>query len=329
MRVNFIFRNPKVGFSIGRVFDTICEEIIIKNEINKTILPHTDAGFLSLIKNGIYANRNSKSKEINHITGAEHYLSLFLFFKKNIVTVHDIMYYTSLNGFKKKIWKLIYIKTLRLANYVTFISEDAKLKTLEHVKLDSSNYCVIPNPVSKDFVKSIKIFNREKPVILHVGTLQRKNLIRTIKALRGIRCHLNIVGKLDKEILSTLEEVKVEFSNIFDVSDNDILNSYIEADIINFPSLLEGFGMPIIEGQATGRIVVTSNISPMKEVAGGAAVLVDPYSVESIRQGYLSILTNSIDVERMIEKGFDNAKRYNVEIIAEQYMSVYNKMSKD
>ena len=72
----------------------------------------------------------------------------------------------------------------------------------------------------------------------------------------------------------------------------EIVSEDRKADIINFPSLFEGFGMPIIEGQATGRIVITSNLSPMKEVAGNGAILVDPYSVNEIRNAYLSVIQN-------------------------------------
>ena len=63
-----------------------------------------------------------------------------------------------------------------------------------------------------------------------------------------------------------------------------MIQEYKDADLISFPSTFEGFGMPIIEGQAVGRPVITSNIEPMVSVAADAAILVDPFNIESIRE---------------------------------------------
>ena len=81
--------------------------------------------------------------------------------------------------------------------------------------------------------------------------------------------------------------------------------------------------MPIIEGQTTGRIVVTSDISPMKDVAGNGAVLVDPFSIESIKDAYLKIINDKVLRLKTIEKGKVNATKYKVETIAEQYINLY------
>ena len=92
---------------------------------------------------------------------------------------------------------------------------------------------------------------------------------------------------------------------------------------MNFPSIYEGFGMPIIEGQTIGRVVITSDISPMKDVAGNGALLVNPFSVESIREAYLQIINDKDLRSRIIEKGKENAQKYAVEKIAKQYVKIY------
>ena len=124
----------------------------------------------------------------------------------------------------------------------------------------------------------------------HIGTRPHKNLSRTIKALNGIKCKLRIIGEITNKELDLLQKYKTDYSFASNLSDNDLLKEYQNADIINFPSCHEGFGMPIIEGQAVGRIVVTSNIEPMISVANNGAAICDPYNIESIRNTYISCL---------------------------------------
>ena len=84
--------------------------------------------------------------------------------------------------------------------------------------------------------------------------------------------------------------------------------------------------MPIIEGQATGRIIITSNLSPMKEVAGNGAILVDPYSVKDIKNAYLSVIQNKNIRENLIHEGLKNIENYKIEKIAQQYTDLYKKL---
>lgn len=138
MNVNYFFRNNKAGFSIGTVFKTIVNEAEKYIEISSFYLPSPSASILSILQNGIYALHKSHKGEINHITGDAHYLLYFLNSKKTIITVHDIMYYSYLSGIKKKIWKFLYIDSLKKATKIVFISEFAKQQILNHISLDES-----------------------------------------------------------------------------------------------------------------------------------------------------------------------------------------------
>ena len=79
--------------------------------------------------------------------------------------------------------------------------------------------------------------------------------------------------------------------------------------------------MPIIEGQAIGRVVVTSNISPMKEIAGDGAVLVDPEDTNSMHEGYIEAINNS---QKYIQRGLENVKRFDISKIVKQYLEFYH-----
>ena len=291
----------------------------------RTFLPYPNATISSILKNGWFAKSEEKDNYINHITGDVHYLLWFLRRRKTIVTVHDIMYYYYLKGIKKKIWKLLYITPLKRAAHVTFISDFAYKQVSEVINLDMKKVHIIPNPVDSSFTYSPKEFNIKKPIILHIGTLERKNLERTIEALDGIDCHLRIIGELKEQTIDLLKRHHIEYSNGMNLTHEEIVTEYRNADIINFPSLFEGFGMPIIEGQATGRIVITSNLSPMKEVAGNGAILINPHSVEDIRNAYLSVIQNKSIREHLINEGLKNIENYKVGKVVQQYTDLYKK----
>lgn len=324
MKVNYFFRNNLAGYSIQSVFCTILNSIGKRLIVRSTYLPSPFASITAILKNGFYACERQGKQEINHITGDVHYLLYFLDSRRTVVTVHDVMYYHYLKGVKKKLWKWIYIDSLKRAAYVTFISEFAKKQILEVIDLPQERIRVIPNSVDPDFIYTPKTFNLKHPRILHVGTLERKNLKRTIKALNGISCHLRIVGSLDDNIVELLKVEGITYSNVSNLTHTEIVEEYRQADIINFPSTFEGFGMPIIEGQATGRLVVTSNISPMKEVAGEGALLVDPYSVEDIRKAYISLISDQSLRDKLLQKGQENIEKYRAEKISCQYCDIYS-----
>src|SRR6185295_15737253 len=125
--------------------------------------------------------------------------------------------------------------------------------------------------------RSDKTFNCDNPVLLFIGSLPNKNLSRVIEALKGLDCTLNIIGHTDEQQLLRMKEYNINYILEKNLSNKEMAARYEQADIILFPSLYEGFGLPVIEGFKAGRAVLTSEISPMKELADGAAWLVDPF----------------------------------------------------
>lgn len=104
------------------------------------------------------------------------------------------------------------------------------------------------------------------------------------------------------------------------------LMEYKQVDIRSLPTLYGGFGMPIIEGQAVGRVVLTSALNLMKEIGGDAALFVDPYSVNEIRQGFLTLINDDGLRNRLIVKGLHNVGRFRADKIANQYSMLYQKI---
>jgi glycosyltransferase involved in cell wall biosynthesis len=98
--------------------------------------------------------------------------------------------------------------------------------------------------------------------------------------------------------------------------------------MVVFASLYEGFGLPILEAQAMGRPVITSNFGAMKEAAGEGALLVDPYSVEAIQEAILRITREPALREDLIAKGLRNVERFRAEAVARQYAGIYRRMAR-
>lgn len=327
MRILLIYRHPSMGFSIGKVFKTVEDELRKNADVATLYMPCAGYSPKSLWQN-IKAARNvvkNGNYDVVHITGTEHYLIPFLKgICKVVVTVHDLGFFTNQWPSVKAVGKyFLWIKTLAGAAHITFISQKSRDEAKRFVKFSAGQTSVIMNPADSMFVPVPKQFNEEKPRVLHIGTKPNKNLNNIIIALHGFPCHLRIVGKIDNAIEALLRENNIEYSCVVGLSDEQIRQEYAECDIVSFASLYEGFGMPIIEGQATGRVVITSDISPMKEVAGEGAILVNPNNIDSIRNGFEKALVCHKDY---IAKGQDNVARFDVETIVGQYADIYHRL---
>ena len=105
-----------------------------------------------------------------------------------------------------------------------------------------------------------------------------------------------------------------------------MVNEYEKCDILSFVSTYEGFGLPIIEAQTCGRVVITSNISSLPEVAGNGAYFINPYDITEIKNGIKELINNSKLRDELIQNGIENVKRFNPEQIANQYKELYQKV---
>ena len=325
MKILYVYRHPNLGYSIGKVFHPIEEKMKNYADIDSIYLPISNYSFKGLWKNIRYVKQYCKNKkyDIIHITGAEHYLLPFLFQNKIVITVHDLGRLIDLKGIRRFRYWLMQVAVLKFANAITCISLKTLYEVENNISISKDRMNIIPNPVDCKFIFSPKEFNSECPTILHIGTNPNKNLSRSIIALKDIKCILRIVGRVDKSDIDLLKTHNINYSIVYDLSDDEIIQEYQNADIINFPSYYEGFGMPIIEGQAIGRLVITSDMEPMRTVAAEGAILCNPYLVESIRSAYIKALNDSEYRNSRINIGLENVKKYRLEYITETYYNLY------
>jgi len=176
-----------------------------------------------------------------------------------------------------------------------------------------------------------------QPYILYVGALEsRKNLPRLLAAYARLRewseqWRLVIVGARKwkfSPIFDTVQalglEPHVHFTGY--VADEHLPALYAGADLFAFPSLYEGFGLPVLEAMACGTPVVTSNTSSLPEVAGDAAILVDPTDVEQIANAMWLVLSQPDVAAALREKGLARAAQFTWERTARETIAVYERV---
>ena len=256
-----------------------------------------------------------------------HYAILALPRDRTILTIHDLVFLHTYKGLRRSLLKWIFLDLpVRKAKYITTISEKSKQEILDYTNCDPEKILVIPNPVDPIFSTSTSLNPSTPSTILFLGTLPNKNLEISIAALFGLDLHLRIIGELTRKQEEMLAKFKINYTVVFSISPEQLMDEYRNAKMILFPSTYEGFGLPVIEGFQAERPVITSNISPMKEVAGDAAVLVDPYSVASIREGVINLLSSRQRQMDLVEAGKEKVANYQPGFIAGLYQELWRKL---
>ena len=331
-RISYFYRKPQSNyFSIENLFHRISGQVesFYSEEfvVQEFEMPFINK-FKTLVKNISFARQ--RQSEINHITGDIHYALLGCRKKNiNILTIHDCVTLHRYPKTNPKYWIIKWIwfdLPVKKADVLSVISENTKNDLLRFTNCNPEKIRVIGNFVDPGFQNTSYLFRKEKTQILFIGTTENKNLNRLVEAVDGMDVKLDIVGKLNDSQLSVLKKHRVEYIQSSGLSKEALYEKYRECDLVAFPSTYEGFGLPIIEAQASGRPVLTSNLSPMREVSGAGACLVDPFDRRSIRKGLLTIIEDTKYREKMIETGLENVKRFSLEHVTNQYVELYREL---
>lgn len=264
-----------------------------------------------------------------------------------ILTVNDVRFLHLPKTYRRaRYWFLraVVPSSLARATRIIAISQNTKDDLHHLLGVDEEKIDVIPLAISSQFYpiseedrldKVRNILNLPKNFILFVGHLEpRKNLKRLIHAYLKVRqkfdCKLVIVGKPEwssHRVLDIVTENNLQKDIFFTgyVDDEDLPALYNLAKVVAFPSLHEGFGLPVIESMACGTPVVTSSVSALPEIAGDAAVLVDPYDIDAIADGIMKVLDDDHLRRSLISKGLKRAKEFNAKNIAGMIFDAYKK----
>jgi glycosyltransferase involved in cell wall biosynthesis len=222
-----------------------------------------------------------------------------------VVTVHDLAVLRAPDAFPR--WHKLYGRTglrrvLRRADAVVAVSAFTKAEVEDLAGVPAERIQVVPNGVDAVFVPDLS--DAEEPrgdYVLAVGTLEpRKNLARAVEAARLAGVELRVVGARGWGGVDVPGWVG-------EIPDAELAALYRGARCIVYPSLYEGFGLPVLEAMASGTPVVTSKGTAMEEIAGGAAVLVDPLDAEAIADGIAEAAARH---DELVELGLARAREF-------------------
>lgn len=269
---------------------------------------------------------------------------------RKMVTIHDLAFIEhpeyavpSLAGYLRKVVP----ESVARADVVATVSSEVSRTLIEHFQTPREKLTVIPNGVAPYFRRitdpiilaaTRHKFGLKSPLLLGVGTLEpRKNHLGLIKAFYQAQKQKNgpamlaIAGGpgwLYEETRNLVAELKLERKVRFlgRVTDLELVTLYSMADVFAFPSFFEGFGIPPLEAMACGAPVITSNMSSLPEVAGDAALLIDPNDIDALAQAILRLLNNEQLRMELVQKGYQRVQQYTWAMSARKVLKTYQKM---
>lgn len=266
------------------------------------------------------------------------------YFGRSVATVHDLGYHYFPEAHPHRQLAYLHWSTrhnARRSRRVIADSQATKTDLTRLYGLDPSRINVVypgvdPNlkPVTdeKRLVDVQKKYGITLPYLLFIGTLQpRKNLSRLVQAYAASNVPLQLVlagkrGWLAQPILDTISRLQPTTSNRIllpgFVEDEDKSALISGATALIFPSLYEGFGFPVLEAQACGTAVVCAKSSSLPELAGEAALMIDPLDTEELTAAIERLAYDRTLRHQLVAKGFENVKRFNWEQAATQVLSI-------
>ena len=236
-----------------------------------------------------------------------------------VVTVHDLAVFRHPETFNR--WTRTYSprvvpRVLAAARHVIAVSDFTKRELIELLRVPAQKIRIVPNGVDDEFTQDGPAAEGE--YVLAVGTLEpRKNLPRLVEAARKSDVELRIVGARG---WGNVELADNGVRWLGEVDDAELARLYRGALCVAYPSVYEGFGIPVLEAMACGTPVVTTRGTAMEEVADGAAVLVDPNDPAELAAG---IERAAAERDELVPRGRERARLFRWDAIGDATVDVY------
>jgi glycosyltransferase involved in cell wall biosynthesis len=321
-RVVQLLRRPQHHqVSIERVFAAVRPHLAEEFDVDVVVSGHLSKRLVPRLGAVLEARRHRG--DVTHVTGDVHYLTLLLPRRTTVLTVHDTEFLSRSTAVKRLVYRWVWLRLPMLRTAVVTVPSEATRRDLITLGASPGAMRVVRNPVRDEFTPGGVRVPRQ---VLLVGTWPSKNLPRSLEALRGLDVTAVVVGPLDDAQRALVAASGVTVHHRTDLTDDEMVALYRESDLLLFPSTKEGFGLPVLEAQASGCPVVTSDRDPLREVAGGAACLVDPEDVESIRAGVLRVLGDDAYRAEIVARGLANVERFRPAAVAAEYAAVYREV---
>lgn len=263
---------------------------------------------------------------------------------KSVVTIHDLIFlrypefYTRPDRY---IYKKKFQHAVRAADVVIAVSDQTRKDIVKFLEVEESKINVIYQGCQKEYKQlyspeaiqqMLHKFELPKNYILNVGTVEsRKNILSAVKAIKDIDTHLVIVGSITsygKKVQEYIHSQQIEHKVTFleGLSTYELALLYQGAQIFVYPSLFEGFGIPIIEAHFSKTPVITTNYGCFPEAGGPDSIYVDPNSVNEISKAIADLLDDANKRTSIAERGYQYAQKFNDDIIASEIISVYKNL---
>ena len=320
---------PGFDFSMEAIFADVRARLADRIRATVHEAPAYNDGWASKWTNIRWAGAQEQGR-VNHITGETHFLNLLLDPRRTLLTVHDCRFMNRKAGNRlaSEVMRWLYLKLpVGRSHTVTTVSEATKRDIVRYTGCEPDKIEVVPVAINPSFAPAPRPFNAARPRILQIGTGDNKNLPRLVAALAGIPCELHVIGRLSDEQRRLLDESGLAYRNDYNISQEDMVAAYRDCDLVAFVSTFEGFGMPIVEANATERPVLTGNVSSLPEVAGDAALLVDPFDPAAIRAGLRRLIDEPELRARLVANGRRNRQRFAPAAIADRYYELYRRIA--
>jgi glycosyltransferase involved in cell wall biosynthesis len=268
--------------------------------------------------------------------------------KKMIVTIYDVNHLANpiYFSFLKRIWaKILYINAAKKSNIILTISEFSKSEIIKYLKVEEQKIEIVSCGVNPNFslitASKETLSSLPNKYFLFVGNVKpHKNLITLLKAYNKLNARVKqeyklvILGKMEGFVTNDNQIFKyIENNNLSSfvhftgyISDSEVPSIYKNATIFVFPSLYEGFGLPILEAMVCEVPVISSNKASLPEVGGNAVLYFEPLNENSLAELIIQLTGNKEMQLDLIEKGKKRVKHFTWESVISRHSKIMKKL---